>query len=111
MRLTTENLGKDRVKCAHPQHGGRPLPHTCSDTFLHLARRLVGKGKRKNGPRLIAMLKQICYLVCEHTCLARTRTRYHKRRPVKIAHRIELRSIQLLFVVYHLIMLSYFLRR
>ena len=82
----TENAGKDGMESAHPQIA-RPL-HTylAGYTFLHLTRCLIGKGQCQDVPRLIAVLQQISNFISQDTCLSRTCTGYHQRRPVVISH-------------------------
>ena len=90
-RLGTQDAGKDRVERSHLQPHGPLLPYQPTDTLLHLACRLIGKGQRKNIPRShIVMVQQVSNLVGQHTGLARACTSYHKLRAVTIRDGLSL---------------------
>ena len=46
------------------------VTHQTANTFLHLARRLVGECQRENLPRLHTLLQKIGYLIGQHTRLS-----------------------------------------
>ena len=113
--LATQYFREHRVESTHPKHCGSTLAHPCGNSLFHFTGSLVGKGKSQYRPRLISMFQQVGYLIGEHTSLSRPRTSYHQRRTVKIAHRVELRSVKFLFVIDHRskkhYTATYFLRR
>ena len=74
--LRPEDTAEYAVEGAHPEVTGAVLTHSCSYSLLHLTCRLVGKGKGKYGPRINALLKQMGYLVREHSCFSGTGTGY-----------------------------------
>ena len=82
----TENAGKDGMEGTHPQITCPLHAHLTGYTFFHLTRRLIGKGQCEDVPRLIAVFQQIGNFISQHTCLSRTCTGYHQRRPVVISH-------------------------
>ena len=94
LSLGPQDSGEDAMKGTHIEMLGKVLAHQSADTFLHLLRRLVGKGERHDAPRFQSLAQQIGYLIGEHTCLARTCASYHQRGSVDIFHSLALRFIQ-----------------
>ena len=96
LSLSTQYSGKDRVERAHLQIAGLLLPNQSTNTLLHLASGLIGKGQRQDVPRLIGMIsQQIGNLIGQHTGFSRTGTRYYQLWAVTISDGLALSLIQL----------------
>ena len=94
MALNTQYLGKDAVKGAHPERRSFLGRYEGSDALAHLLRRLIGKGQRKDVPRLHTLLQKVRYLVGQDARLAATRSGYDERRSIDAKHRFALTGIE-----------------
>ena len=94
LRLGTQDAGEDAVEGAHVEMLSQVVAHQFSDTLLHLAGRLVGKGECHDAPGLHTLLQQIGNLISKHTRLSGTCAGYHQRRSIYITHSLLLRFVQ-----------------
>ena len=67
--LITQNTSEDTVEGTHLEIPRTLLAHQPRDTFLHLARCLVGKRKCQNLPRGHPLLQQPGYLIGKYSRL------------------------------------------
>ena len=83
-----------RMECAEPNLFCH-RPNHAGDPHLHLARRLVGEGHRKDVPWLgLAGGNQFCKARCEYPGLASSGAREHQQRTRKGLHCLALRVVQ-----------------
>ena len=89
------------MECTHPEVTGAVFTHSCGYALFHLTCRLISKGKGKYCPRFHTLLKQMGYLVREHTCFSGTGTGNDHAVAIGIEDGISLAWIQFLLVIYH----------
>ena len=89
------------MESPHPEITGTFLPYLTGDTLLHFTSGLIGKGQCQNGPRLITVVQQIGYLVCQHASLSGTGSGNHQRRAFVVQYRLALTFIQFIQIVCH----------
>ena len=95
LRLISQHSREDAVKRAHIYISCLLLSHQTANSLLHLICRLIGERKSQYAPGLHAVCQEVGYFICQHTRLARPRSRYDERRSVVIQNSLPLLVIQL----------------
>ena len=95
--VTAQELDTDRMKRAEPRHALDPLAHQAADTFLHLARGLVGKGHGQNITRPRATgVHQMYDTRGQRLGLARARPCQHQHGTIQCLRRTALLRVEVI---------------
>ncbi len=94
-QLAANNIQPQVMKSRNRQPPRRPSLNQRANPLLHLPRRFIGKGHRRNiAARHPALVNQIGNFAGDHTRLATARTGEHQQGPVDIVHRFLLLGIE-----------------